>query len=54
MNGVKYFALGGSGKKINFSNVPLRKKIIEKGCHAFKFPSFIYGAIQVATGKFAG
>ena len=32
----------------------MQKNLTEKNNKVFRFPSFIYGAIQVANGKFAG
>ena len=49
-----YLNIGGSGKDVGFSTLPFVKLLIEKGCKYMKFPSFIYGAIQVANGKYAG
>jgi len=49
-----YFNIGGSGKAIGFSNLPLMKALSEKKCAVMKYPSFIYGGIQVANGKYVG
>lgn len=49
-----YFNVAASGKNIGFSNLPLIKKMSEEKCHVMKYPSFIYGAIQVANGKYIG
>lgn len=49
-----YFNIGGSGSKVGFSNLPLFKSLSEKKCAAMKYPSFIYGAVQVANGKYIG
>ena len=47
-----YSLTGSSGKDINFSNLPVHKVLAEKKSKVMKFPSFVYGAIQVANGKF--
>lgn len=49
-----YFDVAASGKAIGFSNLPLMKELSEKKCAVMKYPSFIYGAIQVANGKYIG
>ncbi len=49
-----YLLTGASGKDVGFSNLPVHKLLNEKKAHVMKFPSFIYGAIQVANGKFLG
>jgi myo-inositol-1(or 4)-monophosphatase len=49
-----YSLTGASGKDVGFSNLPFHKLLGEKKCRVMKFPSFIYGAIQVANGKFVG
>lgn len=49
-----YFLTGASGKDVGFSNLPVHKELNEQKCHVMKFPSFIYGAIQVANGKYVG
>ncbi len=49
-----YFTIAASGKAIGFSNLPLMKALSEKKCAVMKYPSFIYGAIQVANGKYVG
>ena len=49
-----YFNIGGSGRKISFSNLPAIKTLSEKGCKVMILPSFIYGGIQVANGKYIG
>jgi myo-inositol-1(or 4)-monophosphatase len=49
-----YSLTGASGKDVGFSNLPFHKLLGEKKSRVMKFPSFIYGAIQVANGKFAG
>jgi len=54
INGVKYFIVGGSGKKMGYSSLPLQNHLTENGDYVFRFPSFIYGGIQVANGKFVG
>lgn len=49
-----YSLTGASGKDIGFSNLPFHKLMGEKKSRVMKFPSFVYGAIQVANGKFIG
>jgi myo-inositol-1(or 4)-monophosphatase len=49
-----YTLTGASGKDVGFSNLPVHKLLGEQKSRVMKFPSFIYGAIQVANGKFAG
>ena len=49
-----YFNTAASGKTIGFSNLPLIKELSERKCSVMKFPSFIYGGIQVANGKYVG
>lgn len=49
-----YSLTGASGKDVGFSNLPFHKLMGEKKSRVMKFPSFIYGAIQVANGKFVG
>lgn len=49
-----YLSTGASGKEVGFSNLPLFKLLSDKKCKTMKYPSFIYGAIQVANGKYAG
>ncbi len=49
-----YLSTDGSGKAVGFSNLPLLKILNEKKCKTMEFLSFIYGAIQVANGKFIG
>jgi len=49
-----YFNVAASGKAIGFSNPPLIKELSEKKCAVMKYPSFIYGGIQVANGKYIG
>ncbi len=49
-----YLTVAASGKAIGFSNLPLMKELSEKKCAVMKYPSFIYGAIQVANGKYVG
>jgi fructose-1,6-bisphosphatase/inositol monophosphatase family enzyme len=50
----KCLLTGGSGKKIGFSNLPLHAALTERNAKVMKFPSFMYGAIQVANGKYIG
>jgi myo-inositol-1(or 4)-monophosphatase len=49
-----YLLAGGSGIDVGFSNLPFQQIMSEKKARVMKFPSFIYGAIQVANGKFVG
>jgi myo-inositol-1(or 4)-monophosphatase len=49
-----YLNTGGSGRAVGFSNLPLIKTLSEKKCAVMKYPSFIYGGIQVANGKYIG
>lgn len=49
-----YFNVAASGRSIGFSNLPLIKTLSEMKCAVMKFPSFIYGGIQVANGKYIG
>ena len=49
-----YFSTGASGRDVGFSNLPLFKSLSEKKCKVMKYPSFIYGGIQVANGKYVG
>ncbi len=49
-----YFTIAASGKAIGFSNLPLMKALSEKKCAVMKYPSFIYGGIQIANGKYVG
>ena len=49
-----YFSIGASGKEVGFSNLPLLEILSEKKCKVMKYPSFIYGGIQVANGKYSG
>jgi myo-inositol-1(or 4)-monophosphatase len=49
-----YLNIGGTGGKIGFSSLPFIKLINENECIQIKYPSFIYGGIQVANGKYAG
>lgn len=49
-----YLSTGASGKDVGFSNLPLFKILSDKKCKVMKYPSFIYGGIQVANGKYAG
>lgn len=47
-----YSLTGASGKDVGFSNLPVHELLGNKKSRVMKFPSFIYGAIQVANGKF--
>ncbi|MEI6280980.1 MAG: inositol monophosphatase [bacterium] len=49
-----YFNIGASGRAIGFSNLPLMEELSKKKCAVMKYPSFIYGGIQVANGKYIG
>ncbi|MDD5721110.1 MAG: inositol monophosphatase [Candidatus Pacebacteria bacterium] len=49
-----YLNIGAEGKTVGFSTLPFIKLIIEKGCKYMKLPSFIYGGVQVANGKYTG
>jgi fructose-1,6-bisphosphatase/inositol monophosphatase family enzyme len=49
-----YLNTGGSGRGVGFSNLPLIKTLSEKKCAVMRYPSFIYGGIQVANGKYIG
>ncbi len=49
-----YFNTAASGKSLGFSNLVLMKTLSERKCPVMKFPSFIYGGIQVANGKYIG
>ncbi|MDR3504122.1 MAG: inositol monophosphatase [Legionella sp.] len=49
-----YLNTGASGRAVGFSNLPLIKTLSEKKCAVMKYPSFIYGGIQVANGKYIG
>src|SRR3989338_5860540 len=49
-----YSLTGASGKDVGFSNLPFHKLLGERKSRVMKFPSFVYGAIQVANGKFVG
>lgn len=49
-----YINIDGSGRDLNFSNLPLLKSLSEKKCKVMKLLSVIYGGVQVANGKFVG
>ena len=49
-----YSLTGSSGKDVGFSNLPVHVLLGEKKSRVMKFPSFVYGGIQVANGKFIG
>lgn len=49
-----YLSTGGTGKSINFSSLPFIESLIKNKCIQLKHPSFIYGGIQVANGKYIG
>jgi len=49
-----YLNTAASGKVVGFSNLPLMKTLSEEKCAVMRYPSFIYGGIQVANGKYIG
>lgn len=49
-----YINTGASGRTIGFSNLPFMKTLRERNCEVMRYPSFIYGGIQVANGKYVG
>ncbi len=49
-----YLNTGASGSAVGFSNLPLMKTLSEMKCAVMRYPSFIYGGIQVANGKYIG
>jgi myo-inositol-1(or 4)-monophosphatase len=49
-----YLNTGASGRTVGFSNLPLMKTLSEEKCAVMRYPSFIYGGIQVANGKYIG
>ncbi len=49
-----YTLTGSSGKDVGFSNLSVHKLLGDYKSRVMKFPSFVYGAIQVANGKFVG
>ncbi|MDD3998986.1 MAG: inositol monophosphatase [Candidatus Shapirobacteria bacterium] len=49
-----YLNIDGSGRDLNFSNLPLLKSLSENKCKVMKLLSVIYGGVQVANGKFVG
>lgn len=49
-----YLCVNGGGKNLGYSNLPLLDLLNEKKCKNMRLLSFIYGAIQVANGKFVG
>lgn len=49
-----YLNTDASGHLLGFSNLPLIKTLSEKKCKVMKLLSFIYGGIQVSSGKFIG
>lgn len=49
-----YLNTGGSGRAVGFSNLPFMKTLSEEKCTVMRYPSFIYGGIQVANGKYVG
>jgi len=49
-----YLCTGASGRNVGFSNLPFMKSLSEKKCAVMRYPSFIYGGIQVANGKYIG
>lgn len=50
----KYLLTGSSGRDVGFSYLPFHKLLNEKKAIVMKLPSFTYGAVQVANGKFIG
>ncbi len=49
-----YFNIGGSGRSVGYSSLPLFAELRDHGCRAMQYPSFIYGGVQVANGKYVG
>jgi myo-inositol-1(or 4)-monophosphatase len=49
-----YLSTGASGRAVGFSNLPFMKTLSEMKCAVMRYPSFIYGGIQVANGKYVG
>lgn len=49
-----YLSVGASGRTIGFSKLPLIGELTERNCQVMEYPSFIYGGIQVANGKYIG
>lgn len=49
-----YLSTGASGRDVGFSNLPLIDTLSREKCKVMRFPSFIYGGIQVANGKYIG
>jgi len=49
-----YLNTGASGRSVGFSNLPLIETLSKEKCAVMKLPSFIYGGIQVANGKYIG
>jgi len=49
-----YLNTASSGRSVGFSNLPLMKTLSDKKCAVMRYPSFIYGGIQVANGKYIG
>lgn len=49
-----YASIGGSGREVGFSSQPFFKALGEQKCKVMKYPSFIYGGIQVSAGKYCG
>lgn len=49
-----YLNTGGSGRYVGFSYSPLLELLSKKKCAVTKYPSSIYGGIQVANGKYVG
>lgn len=49
-----YLSTGASGRAVGFSNLPFMKTLSEMKCAVMRYPSFIYGGIQVANGKYIG
>jgi len=49
-----YLNIGGTGGTMGFSSLTFIKGLNENKCIQVKYPSFIYGGIQVANGKYIG
>jgi myo-inositol-1(or 4)-monophosphatase len=49
-----YLDVGAFGRDLGFSSSSLFEILGEQKCKVMKFPSFIYGGIQVANGKYVG
>lgn len=49
-----YASTMSSGRSIGFSHLPIIKTLLDEKCEVMRYPSFIYGGIQVANGKYIG